>query len=71
MEFQPGNVVRLKSGGPNMTVEKVGKTDMLNEDAVWVTWFEKSGSKQVVNRDTFSPAVLENVDSTELGHFSV
>lgn len=62
MEFQPGNVVRLKSGGPNMTVEKVGKTAMLNDDAVWVTWFEQSGSKQVVNRDTFSPVVLEKVD---------
>ncbi|WP_244601506.1 MULTISPECIES: DUF2158 domain-containing protein [Rhodoplanes] len=33
-EFKPGDLVRVKSGGPIMTVEQVGKTAMLEEDAV-------------------------------------
>ena len=57
--FEPGDVVRLKSGGPSMTVEKTGRTAMLNEDAVWVVWFEKVGNKQVVQRDTFAPVLLQ------------
>lgn len=61
MEFQPGDVVELKSGGPCMTVEKTGKTS-LGDEAVWVAWFEKVGAKQVVNRDTFAPAMLNKVD---------
>lgn len=32
--FQPGNVVRLKSGGPLMTVEQVGATN------ISVVWFD-------------------------------
>lgn len=34
-EFKPGDLVQVKSGGPIMTVEQVGKTAMLEEDAVW------------------------------------
>jgi uncharacterized protein YodC (DUF2158 family) len=33
-EFKPGDLVRVKSGGPVMTVEQVGKTAMLEDDAV-------------------------------------
>lgn len=58
-EFAPGELVRLKSGGPVMTVEKTGQTAMFNEEAVWVTWFDKVGSKQVVQRDTFAPVLLQ------------
>lgn len=58
-EFKPGDLVRVKSGGPAMTVEKLGKTAMLQEDAVWCVWFEKVGNKQVAQRETFSPVVLE------------
>lgn len=57
--FKPGDVVRLKSGGPNMTIEKIGQTAMFDEDAVWVVWFEKVGNKQVVQRDTFAPVLLQ------------
>lgn len=59
MSFSAGDVVRLKSGGPTMTVEQVGKTAMTNEDAVWCVWFEKVGNKQVVQRVTFPPVTLE------------
>ncbi len=44
-EFKPGDLVRVKSGGPIMTVEQVGKTAMLEEDAVWCVWFEKVGQQ--------------------------
>lgn len=43
-EFKPGDLVQVKSGGPIMTVEQVGKTAMLEEDAVWCVWFEKVGT---------------------------
>lgn len=71
MEFQPGDVVQLKSGGPHMTVEKTGTTAMLGEQAVWVVWFEKVGAKQVVNRDTFGPALLEKIDTNRGGILTV
>jgi uncharacterized protein YodC (DUF2158 family) len=58
MSFVAGDLVRLKSGGPLMTVEQVGKTSF-DEDGVWCTWFEKIGNRQVVQRETFPPVVLE------------
>jgi len=61
-EFKPGDLVRVKSGGPIMTVEQVGKTAMLEEDAVWCVWFEKVGNKQVAQKDTFAPVVLEKAE---------
>ena len=35
---QVGDVVRLKSGGPKMTVTEVGET-MTGEMTVWCAWF--------------------------------
>lgn len=58
MEFVAGDLVRLRSGGPLMTVEQVGKTTF-DEDGVWCTWFERIGKRQVVQRETFAPIVLE------------
>ena len=49
MDFKPGDVVVLKSGGPLMTVEAV------EPDRVYCIWFEGSAIK----RDRFLPAVLE------------
>jgi len=59
VDFIAGNLVRLKSGGPLMTVEQVGKKMMSEDDAVWCVWFEKVGAKQVAQRETFSPVALE------------
>lgn len=40
MAFKVGDVVRLKSGGPNMTVTGVGQMyDDSSEISVWCTWF--------------------------------
>lgn len=71
MEFAPGDLVCLKSGGPTMTVEKSGKTAMLEEDAVWVVWFEKVGSKQIVQREVFNPVLLEKVEPRSSDSFRV
>jgi uncharacterized protein YodC (DUF2158 family) len=61
-EFKPGDLVRVKSGGPIMTVEQVGITAMMNEPAVWCVWFEKVGNKQVAQNKTFAPVVLEKAE---------
>ena len=71
MEFLPGELVRLKSGGPTMTVEKSGKTAMFDEDGVWVVWFEKVGTKQIVQRETFAPSLLEKVPPPSTESFRV
>lgn len=55
VEFKPGDLVCLKSGGPNMTVEQVDKLAMTGEPAVWCVWFDKTKKYS----DTFSPAALE------------
>ncbi|QIB34608.1 YodC family protein [Ancylobacter pratisalsi] len=65
MSFEPGDVVRLKSGGPAMTVEQVDILAATGKEAVWCTWFEKVGNRQMVQRDTFAPAML--IKSSEPG----
>ncbi|GEO80969.1 YodC family protein [Pararhodospirillum oryzae] len=60
MEFKPGDVVRLKSGGPAMTVESVGDHYMTGETGVTCVWFEKVGNKSNNKRERFSPVVLEH-----------
>jgi uncharacterized protein YodC (DUF2158 family) len=66
-EFKPGDLVRVKSGGPVMTVKQVGKTAMLEEEAVWCVWFEKVGNKQVAQEVTFAPVVLERAEKPRTG----
>ncbi len=65
MEFQPGDVVQLKSGGPLMTIEKLGNTND-GSAAVWVVWIEKVGSKQVVGREIFAPVLLEKYEPSAM-----
>jgi uncharacterized protein YodC (DUF2158 family) len=67
VEFKPGDLVRVRSGGPLMTVKQVGKTAMLDEDAVWCVWFEKVGNKQVPQEETFHPVVLEKSQKSGIG----
>jgi uncharacterized protein YodC (DUF2158 family) len=52
--FKPGDIVRLKSGGPNMTVDKSG-TDSFGRERVWVEWFDEN---KKTSRDTFGPDSL-------------
>lgn len=57
--FKAGDLVRLKSGGPLMTVESVGEHAMSGGQMVWCVWSDKVGNKQVVQRDAFPPVALE------------
>lgn len=59
MEFAPGDLVQMKSGGPVMTVERIGKDERTGENAISCTWFEKVGNRQDLQRSTFNPVVLE------------
>lgn len=63
MDFEKGEVVYLKSGGPPMTIENVGQAGMTGEDTVWCVWFETVGSKQMVKRETFSPVALKKKEA--------
>ncbi|HTF67347.1 MAG TPA: DUF2158 domain-containing protein [Edaphobacter sp.] len=53
-EFMPGDVVRLKSGGPKMTVDQTGD-NQFQRPTVWCDWIE--GNKKF--SDTFPPTSLE------------
>jgi uncharacterized protein YodC (DUF2158 family) len=53
-DFKPGDVVRLKSGGPKMTVDQVGD-DQFQHRMVWCDWIE--GNKKFT--ETFPPTSLE------------
>lgn len=59
MHLKAGDVVKLKSGGPLMTVETVGGLATPGEQVVLCVWSEPVSSRQVIQRGTFSPAVLE------------
>lgn len=39
-EIRPGDVVQLRSGGPNMTVTAV--EDHYGTPSAWCVWFEKN-----------------------------
>lgn len=47
-----------------MTVEQVGKRDMIGDDAVWCVWFEKVSGRQAAQRATFPPVALEKAHKT-------
>lgn len=53
MEFKPGDVVVLKSGGPRMTVSS------LDGNRVWCVWFDGAGVPQ---GKAFDSAVLKDYD---------
>lgn len=54
-EFKAGDVVELKSGGPEMTVSQTGKQQMTGKFLVWCDWFD--GSKKM--SDSFPPESLK------------
>ena len=55
-EIKPGDVVKLKSGGPAMTVRDVGN-DMSGQLMVYCTWFVDDKPQQ----DAFPPHALKVV----------
>jgi uncharacterized protein YodC (DUF2158 family) len=64
--FKAGDVVRLKSGGPKMTVDQVAERAMTLEPTVWCSWFD--GAKKI--SDTFAPDALEAVSNEPLSRGS-
>ena len=58
MNFKIGDVVQLKSGGPDMTVTQIGN-DGLGAPTVWCVWFINYKQEQ----GTFPPGSLEHVKS--------
>ena len=57
MNFQPGDVVELKSGGPSMTVVQV-EQGLDGTPMVDCVWFDKSEQKFA----TFRAVVLKKAD---------
>lgn len=60
-DLQKGDVVRLKSGGPLMTIQGLGQYTGM-EDGVYCVWFD--GTKQ--HSEVFDRAVLVKVEDPHL-----
>jgi len=59
-EIAVGDVIRLKSGGPKMTVVTIGTTQFDSEPSVWCEWFDEKNKAQ---EKTFHLVAVEKVDS--------
>lgn len=42
MEFKVGDTVQLKSGGPIMTIDQIGRRMGADVESAWCQWFEKT-----------------------------
>ena len=71
MDFNPGDKVILKSGGPEMTVERIGKLSNSEDMGVTCIWFERNGNKQELKRETFIPETLEYSEDQEPTTFTI
>ncbi|MGY4663225.1 uncharacterized protein YodC (DUF2158 family) [Pseudomonas chlororaphis] len=64
MAIEKGDVVELKSGGPSMTVQILGKWDMKGiEEGALCVWFDGKTKHQ----DVFDVATLKPVDEAYHG----
>jgi uncharacterized protein YodC (DUF2158 family) len=57
-KFKVGDIVQLKSGGPNMTVDRVDSDSI--DAGVWATWF--AGSKHQRAHFSFNSIMLAPAD---------
>jgi uncharacterized protein YodC (DUF2158 family) len=60
-KFNPGDVVRLKSGGPDMTVASYGS--QMHDGQPYCRWFD--GNRRM--QDYFNDAELELVEAPQAG----
>lgn len=59
-QFEKGDVVVLKSGGPKMTVTEMGDySPMGSKDGIKCVWFEKIKGVQQQQEAVFDAAVLK------------
>jgi uncharacterized protein YodC (DUF2158 family) len=56
MDVKKGDVVSLRSGGPEMTVRKVDK-EAFGKQTIWCVWFDKTKKVEA----TFDIEVLRSV----------
>ena len=61
MELKVGDTVRLKSGGPLMTIESI------EDNRAFCNWF----SNDELKNGTFNVETLEKEDENDLGMYSV
>jgi uncharacterized protein YodC (DUF2158 family) len=54
-QFRPGDLVRLRSGGPSMTIESVGISSFTEEPTVFCVWFDG----KMKQRDNFAAEAVE------------
>lgn len=59
LELKKNDVVRVRSGGPDITVKEVGERAMIGGQAVFCVWFEEVDRQKVVKRDFFPPEVVD------------
>ena len=57
MGFEPGDIVKLNSGGPDMTVDRP------ETGVVWCQWF----SARKLEKGAFKPESLERVEKETAG----
>jgi len=62
--FAPGDIVRVKSGGPDMVVEVV------KDGTVWCVWFVGTGASRKRDSGGFQPVTLEKVDPNRAPTFA-
>ena len=70
MEFEPGDVVQLRSGGPAMTVKELGTMPYRDDPGVWCIWFEQIGPRQEIEEQAFVPITLKKCEEST-GHTRV
>jgi len=59
MDFKVGDVVVLKSGGPNMTIEKIGPRNSTNaENVIHCVWFVNLQGDEQLKNGEFVPETL-------------
>lgn len=66
-EFKPGDIVRLKSGGPRMTVESVSTSQPTGTRVAQCLWFEGDTRHQ----NEFALQALEVAPPTHKGPVNV
>ncbi|WP_279131772.1 YodC family protein [Bilophila wadsworthia] len=63
--FNVGDVVMLKSGGPQMTIASYGKYGMIEEEGYLCVWFEKNAKKEAVKKEAvFAEPLLKRASSS-------
>jgi uncharacterized protein YodC (DUF2158 family) len=61
-DFKVGDVVRLKSGSPSMTITSIGESGMMGGGPIhaYVTWFNE---KREVKTDSFPLPTIEHYET--------